>query len=105
VPKHAERVIEDPAIGALTAALAQAEALGHDPERLLRQAADQRALDDARSPARTLAWRMKRLSARLAPSPRAHAAQARSAAAQHTGATVQTGTVTPASQLPQARRR
>ncbi|WP_406468900.1 mobilization protein [Streptomyces hirsutus] len=80
VPEHAEQVLKDPAIDALTAALAEAEALGHDPERLLRQAADQRALDDARSPARTLAWRIQRFSAGPAPSARDRAAQARSAA-------------------------
>ncbi len=80
VPEHAEQVLKDPAIDALTAALAQAETLGHDPERLLSQAVDQRALDDARSPARTLAWRIQRFSARPAPSARARAAQARSAA-------------------------
>ncbi|MFI1534523.1 relaxase/mobilization nuclease domain-containing protein [Streptomyces anandii] len=67
VPGHAEQVVEDPAFEVLTAALAEAEAVGHDPERLLRQAASHRALDDARSPARTLAWRMQRLSARGAP--------------------------------------
>jgi hypothetical protein len=60
--------IEDPAFGALTATLTQAEAAGHDLERLLQQAADQRALDDARWPARVLTWRIQRLSARPAPS-------------------------------------
>ncbi|MDG9724684.1 relaxase/mobilization nuclease domain-containing protein [Streptomyces sp. DH41] len=76
VPEHSEHVIADPAIAALTAALAEAEALGHDPERLLIQATDQRALDDARSPARTLAWRIQRISARPTPNARARAAQA-----------------------------
>ncbi|WP_062640005.1 relaxase/mobilization nuclease domain-containing protein [Streptomyces maremycinicus] len=76
VPKHSEHVLADPSIAALTAALAEAEALGHDPERLLRQGADLRALDDARSPARTLAWRIQRLSARPTPNACARAAQA-----------------------------
>ncbi|MEU5839904.1 mobilization protein, partial [Streptomyces diacarni] len=40
--------------------------------------ADQRALDDARSPAKVLVWRIERLSQRPAPSARARAAQARS---------------------------
>ncbi|MFE0721801.1 relaxase/mobilization nuclease domain-containing protein [Streptomyces rochei] len=71
VPEHAEQVLSDPAVGALTAALAEAEALGHNPERLLKQAVDQRALDDARSPARTLTWRTQRLIGRPAPSDRA----------------------------------
>ncbi|MFF4762790.1 relaxase/mobilization nuclease domain-containing protein [Streptomyces sp. NPDC001292] len=79
VPEHAEQVLADPAIDALTAALAKAEALGHNPEQLLKQAAGQRALDDARSPAGTLAWRMQRFSARPAPSAHARAAQARNA--------------------------
>ncbi|SOR81194.1 hypothetical protein SCNRRL3882_4646 [Streptomyces chartreusis NRRL 3882] len=35
VPDHAEQVIEDSAFGALTAVLAEAEAVGHDPEQLL----------------------------------------------------------------------
>ncbi|MBT3165618.1 mobilization protein [Streptomyces sp. Vc74B-19] len=71
LPEHAEQVLSDPAVDALTAALAEAEALGHDPERLLKQAVDQRALNDARSPARTLTWRTQRLIARPAPSDRA----------------------------------
>ncbi|MFJ2771737.1 relaxase/mobilization nuclease domain-containing protein [Streptomyces sp. NPDC087300] len=77
VPDHAEQVLEDPAFDALTAVLAHAENAGHDPEQLLRQAADQRVLDDARRPARVLTWRVERLSAGPAPSVRA--AQAHSA--------------------------
>ncbi|MEV0689471.1 mobilization protein [Streptomyces sp. NPDC050388] len=80
VPDQAQQITEDPDFDALITVLAEAEAAGHDPEQLLRQAADQRALDDARSPARTLAWRMRRLSARPVPSARARAAQVRSAA-------------------------
>src|SRR5690606_12408221 len=37
VPEHSEHILADPSIAALAAALAEAEALGHDPERLLRQ--------------------------------------------------------------------
>ncbi|MEU8708167.1 mobilization protein [Streptomyces sp. NPDC048565] len=77
-PAHADQILADPATDALTTALAAAETAGHDPVRLLRQAADERALDDARSPARTLAWRVQRLSQRPAPSRQAQAAQARS---------------------------
>ncbi|MFD5913563.1 relaxase/mobilization nuclease domain-containing protein [Streptomyces massasporeus] len=80
VPDHVEQVIEDPAFDALTAALAEAEAAGHDPEQLLQQAADQRTLDDARRPARVLTWRVERLSARPAPSAQVRAAQAHSPA-------------------------
>ncbi|WP_406286275.1 relaxase/mobilization nuclease domain-containing protein [Streptomyces sp. NBC_00209] len=77
-PTQARQVLADPAAQALITAMADAEATGHDPKRLLQQAADERALDDARSPARTLAWRVHRLSQRPAPSQRALAAQARS---------------------------
>ncbi|WP_405972797.1 mobilization protein [Streptomyces sp. NBC_00988] len=106
VPDHAEQVVEDPAFGALTAVLAEAEAAGHDPQQLLQQAADQRALDDADSLARVLTWRIQRLSARSAPSPRARAAQARSTAAQHTGASAPMTAVAPVPQQPtQARPR
>lgn len=69
LPGHAEQIIEDPAFDALSAALAHAEAAGHNPDDLLRQATDQRALHDARRPARVLTWRVQRLSERP---PRAH---------------------------------
>ncbi|MFI2635074.1 relaxase/mobilization nuclease domain-containing protein [Streptomyces collinus] len=110
VPEHVEQVIEDPAFAALTAALAEAEAAGHDPQRLLQQVADQRALDDARRPARVLTWRIQRLSARPAPSARARAAQARStarvgSATQRPDAPDHTAAATPVPQPPQARRR
>ncbi|MFD7885279.1 relaxase/mobilization nuclease domain-containing protein [Streptomyces bauhiniae] len=104
VPEHAEQVMEDPAFDALTATLAEAEAAGHDPERLLQQAADQRALDDARHPARVLTWRVQRLSARPAPSARARAAQARSAA-WRPGEPIQAATAAPPPQAPHVRRR
>lgn len=70
---HADEILADPATDALTTALAAAGTAGHDPGRLLQQAADERALDDARSPARTLAWRVQRLSQRPAPSRQAQA--------------------------------
>ncbi|MFC5805368.1 mobilization protein, partial [Streptomyces formicae] len=110
VPDHAEQVIEDPAFDALTAALADAEAAGHAPERLLQHVADQRALDDARRPARVLTWRIQRLSARPAPSARARAAQARStvrasSAAQRPNAQIHAAAAVPAPQPPRARRR
>ncbi|MFD7482522.1 relaxase/mobilization nuclease domain-containing protein [Streptomyces mirabilis] len=109
-PEHAEQIIEDPAFDALTAALAEAETAGHDPEQLLQQAADQRALDDARRPARVLTWRIQRLSARRAPSTRARAAQARSttragSAAPRPYAPDHTTTAAPAQSRSQARRR
>ncbi|MGW5659839.1 relaxase/mobilization nuclease domain-containing protein [Streptomyces sp. NPDC003758] len=110
VPDHAEQIIEDSAFGALTALLAEAEAVGHDPEQLLQQAADQRALDDARHPARVLTWRIQRLSARPAPSAQARAAQAHSPAwannaAQRPNTPAHEAAAVAAPQPPQARRR
>ncbi|MFH8472541.1 relaxase/mobilization nuclease domain-containing protein [Streptomyces sp. NPDC018000] len=78
IPEYAEQILEDPAFDALAAVLADAKTSGHDPKQLLQQAADQRALHDARHPVRVLTWRVQRLSARPAPSARARAAQARS---------------------------
>ncbi|MCX4581495.1 mobilization protein [Streptomyces sp. NBC_01481] len=80
VPEHAEQVLDDPAFDALAAALTDAETAGHNPQQLLQQAANQRTLDDARSLAKTLTWRINRLAQRPAPSARARAAQARSTA-------------------------
>ena len=79
VPAHAEQILGETAWDALTAALAEAERAGHDPATLLQQAAGQRPLDDARSPAEVLTWRIQRLGERHAPRPLARAAQARSA--------------------------
>ncbi|MFG3025252.1 relaxase/mobilization nuclease domain-containing protein [Streptomyces sp. NPDC048254] len=104
VPEHAEQVLEDAAFDALAATLAEAEAAGHDPEQLLQQAADQRALDDARHPARVLTWRVQRLSARPAPSARARAAQARSAA-WRPGEPIPAATAALPPQAPHVRRR
>ncbi|MFF0445804.1 relaxase/mobilization nuclease domain-containing protein [Streptomyces sp. NPDC004609] len=80
VPSQAERVLADPAFDALVAVLSEAEAAGHDPDRLLRQATDQRALDDARHPARVLTWRVQRLSTGQVPSSRDRVARVRSTA-------------------------
>lgn len=79
LPDHSEQVLADPAWPALAAALTQAETAGHDPQQLLRHAARQRALDDARSTARTLTWRIQRLGTRPAPSEQARAAQVHTA--------------------------
>ncbi|MFF9171901.1 MULTISPECIES: relaxase/mobilization nuclease domain-containing protein [unclassified Streptomyces] len=71
VPAHAQQVFDDHAWAALATALAEAQKAGHNPTTLLKQAADQRTLDDARSPARTLAWRIQRLTRRPVPVDRA----------------------------------
>lgn len=86
VPAHAEQILNDPNWPALATALTDAETAGHDPVRLLHQAADQRAMDDARSPAHVLTWRLTRLTQRPAPSPRARAAQVRTTLAIVRGA-------------------
>ncbi|WP_206507817.1 relaxase/mobilization nuclease domain-containing protein [Streptomyces chrestomyceticus] len=75
MPAHAQQILDDTGWEALATALADAGTAGHQPATLLRQAADQRALDDARSPARTLTWRIHRLAQRPAPSDRARAAK------------------------------
>ncbi|MFE1912332.1 relaxase/mobilization nuclease domain-containing protein [Streptomyces anandii] len=76
LPKHAERILADSAWVALATVLAEAEAAGHNPTTILDRALRQRTLDDARSPARALTWRIRRLGERHAPGPRAQAANA-----------------------------
>lgn len=78
VPSHADQILADPNWPALATTLTDAQSHGHAPTHLLRQAADHRALTDARSPTQVLLWRIQRLSHRPAPSPRAQAALARS---------------------------
>jgi hypothetical protein len=84
VPAYADQIIADPAWPALATTLTDAQASGHTLARLLHQAADHRALTDARSAARVLLWRVQRLSLRSAPTPRTQAALARSASASQT---------------------
>jgi hypothetical protein len=73
VPEHVDQIIEDPAFDALTTALAEAEAAGHNASTALAQALTQLTLDDAHSPARALIWRIHRLADRHAPGPRTQA--------------------------------
>ncbi|WML81830.1 mobilization protein [Streptomyces sp. VNUA74] len=96
VPEHAERILADSAWDALAAMLAQAEAAGHNAATVLDQALGQRTLDNARSPARALTWRIRRLGERHPPSPRAEAARA---------TPVQPAAATPPPQPQSARRR
>ncbi|WP_326020398.1 hypothetical protein [Streptomyces endophyticus] len=83
VPEYAEKIVEDTAFDALTAALGQAQEAGHAPEQILRTAIGRRTLADAEHPARALTWRIQRLAARPALSSRARAAQARHATASN----------------------
>ncbi|MFF7385831.1 relaxase/mobilization nuclease domain-containing protein [Streptomyces griseoluteus] len=78
VPDHAERITADPAWPALATVLADAEARGHQPHRLLREAAAQRELTTARQPARVLITRIQHTGRNAAPNRRAEAARRRS---------------------------
>ncbi|MBX9424434.1 relaxase/mobilization nuclease domain-containing protein [Streptomyces lateritius] len=78
VPAHADRILTDPAWPALATVLADAEAGGHKPHQLLKEAAAQRELTTARQPARVLITRIQHTSRNPAPNPRAEAARRRS---------------------------
>ncbi|MGW1165460.1 mobilization protein [Streptomyces sp. NPDC002550] len=104
VPEHAERILADPAWDALATVLAEAETAGHNAATVLDQALGQRTLDDARSPARALTWRIRLLSERHVPSPRAAAARARSTT-QRPAAPVPPAAATPSPQASPTRRR
>ncbi|KUM79699.1 relaxase/mobilization nuclease domain-containing protein [Streptomyces curacoi] len=78
VPDHAERILADPAWPALATVLADAEARGHQPHQLLKEAAVQRELTSARQPARVLITRIQHTGRNPAPNRRAEAARRRS---------------------------
>ncbi|MCT9076994.1 relaxase/mobilization nuclease domain-containing protein [Streptomyces fulvoviolaceus] len=78
VPDHAERILADPAWPALATVLADAEARGHQPHQLLKEAAAQRELTTARQPARVLITRIQHTGRNPAPNRRAEAARRRS---------------------------
>ncbi|MBV9025969.1 MAG: mobilization protein [Streptomycetaceae bacterium] len=78
VPGHASRILADSNWPALATVLADAEARGHSPHRLLQQAAAQRELDTARLPARVLLTRIQHTARNPAPNSRAEAARLRS---------------------------
>lgn len=78
VPDHADRILTDPAWPALATVLADAEAGGHKPHQLLKEAAAQRELTTAHQPARVLITRIQHTSRSPAPNPRAEAARLRS---------------------------
>ncbi|AYN40841.1 mobilization protein [Streptomyces dangxiongensis] len=78
VPDHAERILTDPAWPALATVLADAEARGHQPHQLLREAAAQRELTTALQPARVLITRIQHTGRNPAPNRRAEAARRRS---------------------------
>ncbi|WJV47150.1 mobilization protein [Streptomyces flavofungini] len=91
VPDHAERILADRSWPALAALLADAEAGGHKPHQLLKEAAEQRELGTARQSARVLITRIQHTSRNPVPNRRAEAARQSSA----TWASVSGGTVPP----------
>ncbi|MFJ4686292.1 relaxase/mobilization nuclease domain-containing protein [Streptomyces sp. NPDC088789] len=97
LPSYAERILAETAWPALSAALATAEAAGHDPATVLHHAARQRPMYDAKSASEVLVWRIQRLGERRVPGPGARAAQARSS---HTQTAPQTGAGVPATYTP-----
>ncbi|WP_435127755.1 relaxase/mobilization nuclease domain-containing protein [Actinacidiphila sp. bgisy144] len=78
LPDHADRILADPAWPALATVLTDAEAKGHQPGRLLAEAAAQRELTTARQPARVLITRIQHTARNPAPNRRAEAARLRS---------------------------
>lgn len=110
VPEHAERILSDPNWPALATVLADAEARGHEPHQLLKEAAVQRELTTARQPARVLITRIQHTSRNPAPNRRAEAARLRTtstagALAQQNRAPIDTSTPLPTDQHRQHRRR
>ncbi|MEV0958849.1 mobilization protein [Streptomyces sp. NPDC049951] len=81
VPEHAERILSDPGWSALATVLADAEAGGHKPHQLLKEAAARRELGTAHRPARVLITRIQHTSRDPAPNRRAEAARLRSTTA------------------------
>ncbi|MFJ7900482.1 relaxase/mobilization nuclease domain-containing protein [Streptomyces sp. NPDC096198] len=75
VPDQADRILTDPAWLALATVLADAEAGGHEPHQLLKEAAAQRELTTAREPPRVLITRIQHTSRNPAPHRRAEAAR------------------------------
>lgn len=78
IPDHAARILADSTWPALATVLADAEAGGHRPIRLLAEAAEQRELETARLPARVLLARIQHTARNPAPNRVAEAARKRS---------------------------
>ncbi|GAA4671279.1 relaxase/mobilization nuclease domain-containing protein [Streptomyces youssoufiensis] len=78
IPDYADRILTDPAWPALATVLADAEAGGHTPHQLLKEAAAQRELHTARQPARVLITPIQHTSRNPVPNRRAEAARRRS---------------------------
>lgn len=81
IPDHAERILTDTGWPALATVLADAEARGHKPHQLLKEAAAQRELATARRPARVLITRIQHTGRNPIPNRRAAAARLRTTTA------------------------
>ncbi|MFE2156613.1 relaxase/mobilization nuclease domain-containing protein [Streptomyces lydicus] len=81
IPEHAERILTDTGWPALATVLADAEARGHKPHQLLKEAAAQRELATARQPARVLITRIQHTGRNPIPNRRAAAARLRTTTA------------------------
>ncbi|MFE2226343.1 MULTISPECIES: relaxase/mobilization nuclease domain-containing protein [Streptomyces] len=77
IPEHAERILTDTGWPALATVLTDAEARGHKPHQLLKEAAGQRELTTARQPARVLITRIQHTGRNPVPNRRAAAARLR----------------------------
>ncbi|MEY9943925.1 hypothetical protein [Kitasatospora sp. GAS1066B] len=102
---QAARVLAEDGWAALAATLAEAEQAGHDPQALLAQAAGQRELASADSPAAVLTWRIRRDVGLPAPAPKVTAQDRRTSAALFRSTTKRTtsspaAAVTPPPALP-----
>ncbi|MFJ2578436.1 relaxase/mobilization nuclease domain-containing protein [Kitasatospora aureofaciens] len=95
---QATRVLAEDGWAALAATLAEAEAVGHDPQALLVRATGQRELASADSPAAVLTWRVRR-NAQLPAPARKTTAQDRRAGAALSRSTTSRST-TPAATTP-----
>ncbi|MBC9731026.1 mobilization protein, partial [Streptomyces sp. TRM68367] len=108
VPDHAEQILTDPAWPALATVLADAEARGHQPHQLLKEAAAQRELIIARQPARVLITRIQHTGRNPAPHRRAEAARLQSTMAgsisTQRSSSVQPATAAPTEQQRRQRR-
>lgn len=81
IPDHAEQILADTGWPALATVLADAEARGHKPHQLLKEAAAQRELATARQPARVLITRIQHTGRNPIPNRRAAAARLRTTTA------------------------
>ncbi|MER6307907.1 relaxase/mobilization nuclease domain-containing protein [Streptomyces sp. NPDC001657] len=81
IPEHAERILADTGWPALATVLTDAEARGHKPHQLLKEAAAQRELATARQPSRVLLTRIQHTSRNPIPNRRAAAARLRTTTA------------------------